>query len=254
MSSRASAERIFNAEVSQQGEAPVQILRDCELSHQDLRRENRRLRTLLKLRSHIISTSAHEARGALVAINGYGRLLLEGEPGPVTPAQREYLETILENGHKMTSVLGALAKLAWEEDLILEESDLLEIWRRAVRALYPRISRRSIRFRALLPERSVPIAADRRKLGFAVHKLLGGLIHTAAEGGEILATISAPEDQVAVSISTNHIQGRAGDCRPSFLAHRLSIAEETVRSHGGWFSSQSISGEGLIVTFTLPLL
>ena len=63
----------------------------------ELQRANQELQTLDRLKSDFISTVSHELQTPLTAIKGYGQLLLDQRAGPLTPAQRECLEVILQS-------------------------------------------------------------------------------------------------------------------------------------------------------------
>src|SRR5216683_6428294 len=50
-----------------------------------------------RIRSHWLSTLAHDLSGPLFAVRGYTRLALEEKDGPLTASRRRYLTAVLEN-------------------------------------------------------------------------------------------------------------------------------------------------------------
>ena len=50
-----------------------------------------------RIRSHWLSTLAHDLSGPLFAVRGYTRLALEEKDSPLTESRRRYLTAVLEN-------------------------------------------------------------------------------------------------------------------------------------------------------------
>ena len=213
-----------------------------------LRRQYDQVTRLLKLRSHLIATGIHESRGALVALRGYSKLLLEGEAGAVNPSQVEYLRIIAENTNKLTLLLANLGRWAACEDLTLEPCDFVSLWRQTVRRLDWAIVAKAIRLETNLPNREARVVADAQKLAHALHLFLGDVIRLLPEGGEIVAMVSVSEEYVRVSIS----EPRGTISALSQPASQAAV-EEMVRVHGGSFSARGGSDECLAITFTLPI-
>jgi len=213
-------------------------------------RENKRLSSLLALRSQIVATGTHEARGALVAIRGYAKLLLERDGGVLSPTQEQHLQIILDNAQRLTGMLASLSSLANADDLELEDCDFREVWQEALNAAEPRMSAKSIQLQYNPPLKPLLIQADRDKLGLAFHKILTQTVQRTPVQGVIVTAAAAVEDQLRVSISSpqNTLQMGA-DLGGRKQGTESTLAEEIIRQHGGWFSSS----EGGATSFSLPL-
>jgi signal transduction histidine kinase len=221
------------------------------LTRDHLLRERQQARDLLRLRSHLISSGIHESRGALVAVRGYSKLLLEGDAGSLNSTQQEYLGIIAASAQRLATVLANLGRLAANEDLVLEKCDFVDLWRAALGSMEPQISAKSVRLHAGIPARRLWITADPARLGEALLNILGGFLGLVPDSGELVAVVSASQEHLKVSVSDPRI-GSPGS--PSAGVPGQSAAEEIVRLHGGSFSTNLGSGEGLTVSFTLPLL
>jgi len=86
--------------------------RRLEQINADLMKANRAKSDFLAMMSHELKTPLH-------AIRGYSQLLLEGVDGPLTPAQREDLESILNSGDHLLELIDNIlrfSKLETSED------------------------------------------------------------------------------------------------------------------------------------------
>jgi signal transduction histidine kinase len=63
---------------------------------------------LLQLQALTIERAVHEIRGLLISGN-YAKLLAEERAGPMTPLQKQYAVTIVENTHRIKEVLTLLS-------------------------------------------------------------------------------------------------------------------------------------------------
>lgn len=87
---------------------------------EQLEHANRELAEADRLKSEFLATASHELRTPLGLILGYAEMLLDGAPDPVTPGQTEYLELILEGGHRLERLVLQMLEMAKLEGGMLE--------------------------------------------------------------------------------------------------------------------------------------
>ena len=205
---------------------------------------------LRRIRAHWLSHVTHDFRGPLFAARGYTKLLLEERGGNVTVTQRKYLTNILDHINKLAMLVNTLQEFPSDEALQLELVSWTELlrsvaqdWRRRVKTLH---------FVERLPDGPVETTADRAKLRFAVHKLLGSVVEFSRSEGKIELHAYQEEDELMVRFS-----GIArGIRRASHSGLQTDIATpcEIVRLHGGMASVDSSAAETYRVTLRLPII
>ncbi len=72
---------------------------------------NAELRRLDQLKSTFVSIAAHELRTPLASISGYVEMLLDGDAGPLTDLQREYLRIVEGGARRLTRISRDLSDL-----------------------------------------------------------------------------------------------------------------------------------------------
>src|SRR5882672_10101870 len=70
-----------------------------------------------RIRSHWLSTLAHDMSGPLFAARGYTRLALEEKDGPLTASRRKYLNAVLENIDRLVALAQELNDFPAKEGL-----------------------------------------------------------------------------------------------------------------------------------------
>jgi signal transduction histidine kinase len=85
------------------------------------------------MKSEFISTVSHELRTPLTSIGGYIKLIQEGDAGPVTDTQLEFLSIIETNVKRLTSLINDILDIdqlkAAKLSIRKEPQDLREILR-----------------------------------------------------------------------------------------------------------------------------
>ena len=88
-------------------------------SYRELEDKNRklqvaydRLKELDRLKSNFLATVSHELRTPLTSIIGYSEMLTAGIAGELTPEQTEFVQTILEKGEQLLSLILSLLDLS----------------------------------------------------------------------------------------------------------------------------------------------
>ena len=247
--------------------ASAEAHRELTRRNAELQRAVEHLEQLDKLKSNFLATVSHELRTPLTSVIGFSEMLLEQLAGPLGDEQREYVQTILDRGEELLSLITHLLEMSR-----LEEGSV-------------RLSAEKGQLRLWAAPRAVPaVVADPEKIQRVLVNLLGNAIKFTPAGGQVVveacrAPIRRPfqeetlfgeeaPDAVRITVRDSGIgmapdklgrifeafyQVDAGPTRAHGGAGLgLSIVRNLVAAHGGEVWAESEEGRGAAVHFTLP--
>jgi signal transduction histidine kinase len=219
----------------------------------------------------ICTVLARELRTPLSTIEGYLDLLAQGGVGPLTPEQREFLDVVSRNVHRLTLVVSDWLDMSrieagrWE--LRRDTVDLLDVADRAVGELRPRIRAKEQQVSVDAPADPVLTVGDERALVRVVGNLLSNAHKYTPVGGSIRLALAAADDgTVKLDVQDTGIGIRDQDrpflFRKFFRAHLtesepgtglgLTLVRELVGRMGGQVSVESEFGKGSTFSIVLP--
>ncbi|MBV8551446.1 MAG: HAMP domain-containing histidine kinase [Acidobacteriaceae bacterium] len=219
--------------------------------------------TLEQIRLHRLANLAHDVRNALSPIRGYGRLILNGEFGPIRAEQREILTVILANAQKAIQLTGKMERLfRTEEVLQLETVDLIRL-----------VADVLGRFRRLTTADSVDLFcegdcssfttfADARKLRCALAKLIslplrgarGGVLVSVRQHGEHVEIRVRSKSPARNGVIREIIDQQAISKRNRREIKSANFVADIVTVHGGRALVQGEAKDGLYGLITLPII
>lgn len=227
--------------------------------------EVERLRGIARRNADQISVLSHEIRTPLALMRGSADLLIEGTPGPVTPRQRKYLDTIRRNCEAVISLA---------EDLLTQariDAGMFELRLQVVRL---RPLAQSV-IHELREIHTVPLALDSPGAPpqvwadpALIRQVLINLVNNAiahAHGASLITTRIVTRDaHVLISVSDDG-EGIDEDQRRKlferFVSGRplrngtglgLVITRQIVQMHGGRILVDSVAGGGTTMMVSLP--
>jgi signal transduction histidine kinase len=230
----------------------------------------------IEFKNQFLSHVSHELRTPLTCIHQYVSLLFDGLAGPVTPEQRDHLQTVLKSVNQLHAMIRDLLEATRAESGKLRVEPrclaLVELVQQAVAMVRPSAEQKRISVE-LVADASLPLTyADPDRVLEVLINLLDNAIKFTDSGGAISLKANALEtdsDFIYVSVSDNG-PGISPEAMPliferlyqepdsiegirSGLGLGLYIARELITLHGGriWVASQP--GEGSTFTFTLPV-
>lgn len=113
-----------------------------------IRAQNQELRRLDALKDDFVASVSHELRTPLTSIRGYLELVLDGEVGELTDAQRRYLSVVDRNADTLLRVVGDLLFAAQvdagEIALDCQRTDFDQLVQEAVEAARPLVEEHDI--------------------------------------------------------------------------------------------------------------
>ena len=227
-----------------------------------------RLQRMADVPSDRVSALGHEVRTPLAMIKGAADLLLEGNPGPLTPQQHTFLQTISQNcEHTIALAEDLLIQARIEAGLFklrLEPVDVNALARQAVRAIRALTAGREQFINLNYPQVMDRIHVDPRLITQALTNLLQNASRYTSQGGHIYVAIADNDSAVVISV-TDDGAGMSAEERQQlfqkFASGRplgngtglgLVITRQIIELHGGQIMVDTSLGRGTTVLFTLP--
>jgi two-component system phosphate regulon sensor histidine kinase PhoR len=231
-----------------------------------------RLRRLESLRRDFVANVSHELKTPLAAIQGYVETM-QDDPAMPAATRLRFLERIRRQTERLTTLVADLLTLSHlDEDAGVtgraEACDLVAAVRETVRDLASLAEKRGIELVTALPERLVPVAADREALRQVAGNLIDNAIKYTPEGGRVTVQLTVREQRARLEVADTGIGLSPADQERVFerffrvdrarsrelggTGLGLAIVKNTVRNLGGEVGVRSALGSGSTFWVELP--
>jgi signal transduction histidine kinase len=235
---------------------------------------NKELRSLDLAKDEFVSIASHQLRTPLTALKGYTGMLLDGDAGPVSDKQREYLTEIKNANDRMINLITALLNVS-RVDLgvfVVEPVpvNLAEVAESVLKENEARINNKKLAVTTNF-EKDLPlINADLNIMRMILQNLLSNAMKYTPAEGKIIVDIKKDGQNILISIADTgygileNVQSkiftkmfRADNARikdPTGTGLGLYIIKETIKKTGGkiWFESPG-ENKGSTFYVTIPL-
>jgi two-component system sensor histidine kinase/response regulator len=237
----------------------------------ELRSALERVQLADRRKSDFLAAVSHELRTPLNAIIGFSAVLLDDPDHPLTPVQREDMQSIYSNGRFLLNLITDLLDLARIEagHLKLDRSpvELAPLIDEVVDTVEGLRQEGDVRLLLDLPDDLPQVDADADRVRQILLNLLSNAVKFTERGA---ITISAHQPQAAylsITVADTGIgiplerQHQLFDEFSQFHGRRsrthgtglgLAITRRLVEAHGGTIRVESVPGRGSSFTFTLP--
>ncbi len=228
------------------------------------------VRRLEAVRRDFVANVSHELKTPLTSISGYAETLLAERPDEAT--ERQFLETILANAHRMQRLVDDLLDLSriesgrWQPELAAV--DLAELAGEVWADVAGRVAKLEVAFQTAIGEGAESLLADPEGVRIVLRNLLDNALRYTPPGGRITFR-STPEDggialkveDTGSGIPQEHLSRvfeRFYRVDPSRSRAEggtglgLAIVRHTVEAHGGRVGIESELGTGTRVTAWFP--
>jgi two-component system, sensor histidine kinase and response regulator len=262
----------------------VQLYADLERQvaqrTEELRAALERAQLADKRKSDFLSAVSHELRTPLNAIVGFSTVLLDNIDGPLSPPQREDVQSINRNGRFLLHLINELLDLARIEagHLLLDKTPVRipELANEVVDTMQALLRGRSVAMKCGMSRDLPPIDADADRIRQILFNLLsnavkfterGAIIVTAHQIEEVDAHakirsyvqinvrdtgIGIPSDQQGqIFEEFSQVHGRRSRMGGTGLG--LAIVKRLVEAHEGRIWVRSAPGVGSTFSFTIPV-
>jgi signal transduction histidine kinase len=230
------------------------------------------LRVSDQLKTDFVSSVSHELRTPLASILGYLDVLLEGEVGPFSPEQEEFLQIVDTNARRLLTLINDLLTLSGLESgkttIRIVPVDVRELVELYVQDQRPALSAKEHTLQLELPESKVPAMLDPERIGQVITNVLSNAIKFTPDQGEIGVSLEATPEELRLTVRDSGIgiapedsdrlferffrARNASDLAIPGTGLGLAICKGIVDAHGGSMAVQSELDLGTAITVTLP--
>jgi signal transduction histidine kinase len=257
------------------GEEMFELGRDLHEQNREVESLRERIRHEHTDREHLLQVVSHELRTPITFINGYNRLLLTEEVGPLTSEQRRFLEESTKGCQRLSAFVGNLLEASREA----QGGEILEIGTGPIEPVLEGVGQL---FEQMLADHEVRLLVtgetglvarfDRLRVEQVLTNLLTNALKYTESGctielsaralpvtddGAALIEISVADDGPGVDpedrerIFEPYVQA-GEDSGAGGLGLGLAICRRLVEAHGGTIAACEQPGGGARFIFTLP--
>ncbi|HUC86825.1 MAG TPA: GAF domain-containing sensor histidine kinase [Candidatus Saccharimonadales bacterium] len=249
------------------------LYREAEKSAAHLRTANRHLKELDKAKDEFITMASHQLRTPLTSIKGYLSMLLEGDTGPVSDQQHEFLEYAYNGSQRMVGLIADLlnvSRMSAGRFVIQKQPvDLAKIVEEEVGQLQRRAIDKQLQLHYLPPTKPLPrVQMDESKTRQVIMNFIDNAVYYTPHGSievklvrhgkrvELLVKdtgIGVPKALQRRLFTKFFRASNAQKVRPDGTGLGLYLAKQVIEDQGGSIIFESIEGEGSTFGFSLPL-
>lgn len=242
--------------------------RTVELSH-----ALERLSELNQLKADFVANISHELRTPMTHIVGYIDLLADDTFGPVSPQQREALETLHRAAERLNGLIDDLIQFSDTSrggiTLNVQSVSLRDMIQEMLSRMMSKAQRGNVRIEIQLPSDLPPVHADGRKITWVISQLVDNGIKFTPSGGKVTLRAGGASDRVWVTVEDTGVGIAASRMNELFEPfHQLDgsitrrqggtgmglyLCKQIVEAHGSKITLQSKEGSGSMFLFDLPV-
>ncbi len=242
-----------------------------ERTTSNLERAHAELQQLDQFKSRFFANMTHELRTPLAMVLTPLELMLEGEMGQLTEAQRGSFQTMFKSGLKLLKLINDLLDLSRLEEsrlrLEVGEHDLVEHLRALTEQTQVLAQRKRISLRFSPEPQRAPVWCDLERLERVFVNLLSNALKFTPPGGHVNVSLFDRKDAVEVVVEDDGAGFPPGEAKKLFerfyqvdmagtrqhggAGIGLALARELVLLHGGTIEARSQGHGGARFTVAL---
>jgi len=237
-----------------------------------LRVANRHLKELDRAKDEFISMASHQLRTPLTTIKGYLSMMLEGDAGKLSSAQKEFVGYAFGSSERMVNLISDLlnvSRLSAGRFLIqTKPTDMVQMIADEVRQLDTHATAKGIKLIFDHPTQTLPPAQiDDNKTRQVIMNFIDNAIYYT-QSGEVRVTLHQTADVARLEVTDTGIgvpegakkklfskfyrADNAQIVRPDGTGLGLYLAKRVVEDQGGTIIFNSTEGKGSTFGFELP--
>ncbi|HEX9061496.1 MAG TPA: ATP-binding protein [Clostridia bacterium] len=229
------------------------------------------LKQLEKIKTDFIATISHEFKTPLTSILMGASLLSDESIGPLNERQKKVLDTVAEDGERLSILVNNLLQLSrmesGKEIYNFKASYLSEITDAALRPMYTMAEQAGVKLYSSIRKDLPMVNVDPEKITWVLNNLITNALKYTKSGDEISINAYPGDGGVLVSVKDTgtgippeyqskifekyvQVKGYGLEVRGSGLG--LAIVKDIINAHGGniWCESKPDQGSNFI--FSLP--
>lgn len=240
----------------------------------ELRSSNRRLRHLDATKDEFMSIASHQLRTPLTSIKGYVSMILDGDLGKVSPAQKKVLKEAFDSSERMVNLISDFLNVSRLQTgkFVIDhvETNLEELVLHEVENLQQGAKSREITLVAKPPKKSLPpLYIDDIKVRQVVMNFIDNALYYTKEKGTVTVSVAQRNGFAEVRVTDTGIgvplkeqeqlftkffrATNAHKRRPDGTGVGLFLAKKVIDGHGGEIIFESKENKGSTFGFRLPI-
>ena len=244
-----------------------------EAATAELRESNIELHRLDMAKDEFVSMASHQLRTPLTSIKGYVSMMLDGDVGRITGAQKDALEEAYNSSERMVRLIGdflSVSRLQTGKFMVEKKpSNLVDVVKQEVSGLRMIASTHGQKI-AFRPPKSLPIiVVDESKLRQVMMNFMDNAVYYSKTNSTITVTLAQEDEDIIFTVVDTGIgvpleeqkklfrkffrAGNARQQRPDGTGVGLFLAKRIVAEHHGKIIFKSVEGEGSTFGFRIPL-
>jgi signal transduction histidine kinase len=247
--------------------------RALEAAGEELRRVNRRLTELDRLKDEFISTVSHELRTPLTSIRSFSEILLDN-PELDALQRNQFLAIVVKESERLTRLINDILDMSRIDsgmmDWQLSTCDPKDIIEDALAATSGVFREKRITIEPMLGTHLPPVRVDRDRLMQVVINLLSNAAEFVEAGrGRVRLRLAAKDHELTVSVEDNgpgipveqreavferfrQLGGDMNTGKPKGSGLGLTICRQIIEHFGGRIWVEGAEPQGAVFRFTLP--
>ncbi len=230
------------------------------------------LKELERIKADFIATVSHEFKTPLTSMLMATSMLLEGNVGSINDEQKEMLETLHEDGEKLTVLVNDLLELTKVESgnaaYNFSICSINAIIISSIRNFTTQATKNEIDIIDELADNLPMVIADFEKISWVINNLISNALKYTNAGDSIYIRTSKDKEFVKVVVEDTgagippafldrifekFVQVKSRDIETRGTGLGLYVAKEIVNKHNGNIWVDSMIDEGSKFTFVLPI-
>lgn len=226
-----------------------------------------------RMKTEFVSIAAHQLRTPLSAIKWTLKMLLEGDLGPLSSEQRDFIEKTYKSNERMISLVNDLLDATRiDEGRYLFKpvlTDIDPLIQSVINSYKEEFEKKKIKLQIKKEDKKLPkVLVDIEKIALAFQNLIDNSLKYTQAGGTIIVSLKKEEQEIKVSVKDtgvgipkdqqvrvfNKFFRGANVMRMETEGSGLGlfITKNIIEAHGGkiWFKSDE--RKGTTFCFTLP--
>lgn len=230
-------------------------------------------RAVEKIKTEFISLASHQLRTPLSAVKWFTEMLKNGDGGPLSKKQKQFVDRIEESNQREITIVNSLLSLSRMESgkisVIPKPTDLKILVKSIIGDFEVNPEGQGKTFIDRVSEKLPIINIDADLIRHVYSNLISNAIRYTGEKGEITVKVYAHEGKIISEVSDNGIGipmeeqermfqkfFRASNALKKFTEGSglgLYLTKAIIESSGGEIRFSSVEGKGTTFEFTLPI-
>lgn len=240
---------------------------------EELRASNARLRRIDATKDEFISMASHQLRTPLTSVKGYLSMVLDGDVGKTSAAQKKLLGEAFTSSERMVHLIHDFLNVSRLQTgkFMLEkgEYDLVRLVSDEVSALKRVAESRHLDLTFTTNAKQCVLNIDETKIRQVVMNFVDNALYYSLEGTTVAVTLKKTTDYIELLVADSGIgvpkaeqaqlfekfyrASNARKHRPDGTGVGIFLAKKVITAHGGEIIFESREGKGSTFGFRLPL-